>query len=419
MKVSPRILVMAPDLPFPIRAGGQMRMASFVKALARAGRVHVACTARELPGETLNWCTELGASITHLPRTRVSPVRLWAERLEMVLTRSNLLKRPGEQAFFEEEFRRFKPDLVWLETPYLNRYALTWEGRLPIVVNYWGTSEGAERDFRAARGVRKIWEWFRWRAARGGEVKFAPRLSAIVAVSELDAKWFRQLAPQVPVTAIPNGILRQTERDYAQVPEDPDLMVFTGDLGYRPNVDAVVWFVREILPEIRKTHPAARFKAAGRTPTEDVRALAEQDGVEVIGFVPDLGEVIAGAALYVLPMRLGSGIRSKLFEVFPLGKAIVTTAVGAEGLELYDGRNCRIADTPAEFAAACAELLNAPDQRRRFGAALKRLSTDVYSQERVEAAVAELVHRVLGGSAGVGVDPLDSGRGFRSSRGPK
>ncbi|NOY80181.1 MAG: glycosyltransferase [Kiritimatiellaeota bacterium] len=395
MNASPRILVMAPDLPFPIRAGGQMRMASFVKALARVGRVHVACVARELPGETLNWCTELGVSITHLPRARVSPGRLWGERLEMILTCSNLLKRPGEQAFFEEEFRRFKPNLVWLETPYLSRYALVWEGRLPIVVNYWGTSQGAERDFRAARGSRKIWEWFRWRAAKGGEVKFAPRLSAIVTVSELDANWFRQLAPKAPVTAIPNGILQQSERDYSQVPEDPELMVFTGDLGYRPNVDAVTWFVREIFPRIRTAQPTARFKAAGRTPTEDVRALAELDGIEITGFVPDLGEIIAGAALYVLPMRLGSGIRSKLFDVFPLGKAIVTTAVGAEGLELHDGRNCRIADTPAEFAAACAELLKNPDKRRRLGMTLKRLSTEVYSQERVETAVAELVRRVL------------------------
>jgi len=390
-----RILVLAPDLPYPIRAGGQMRMASFVTALARIGRVHVACLARDLPEETRTWCNDLGVTMAYMPRLRVSPIRRWLERIAMVVTRCNLVDRPEERVFFERERSRFHPDLVWLETPYLLRYALRWRAEVPVVVNYWGTSEGALRDFRLARGLRKVWEWFRWQAALGGERRYAPRLSAIVAVSEKDAAWFRSLAPGVPVVAIPNGILRPVESERVRVQEKPDLMVFTGDLAYRPNVDAVLWFVEAILPRIQTECPSARFKAAGRTPAPDVRALADRNGIEVAADVPDLSEVIAEAALYVLPMRLGSGIRSKLFDVFPLGKPIVTTSVGAEGLELHDRRNCRIADTAEGFAAACIDLLNKPDERRRLGENVRRLATEVYSQQNVERAVADLMNRVL------------------------
>jgi hypothetical protein len=131
-------------------------------------------------------------------------------------------------------------------------------------VDYWGTSEGAERDFRTAHGLRKAWEWLRWRAARGGERRYAPHVAAIIAVSEQDARYFRAIAPGVPVHAIPNGIVKKLERDYSDIPLRPNQMLFTGDLAYRPNVDAVRFFVLDILPLIREKHPEALFKAVGR-----------------------------------------------------------------------------------------------------------------------------------------------------------
>ena len=94
-------------------------------------------------------------------------------------------------------------------------------------------------------------------------------------------------------------------------------------------------------------------------------------------------------------MRLGSGIRTKLFEVFPLGKAIVTTTIGAEGIELENGKNCRIADAPAEFAGACVSLLRNADERRRLGEAGRRLASETYTQERVSRLVGETLASAL------------------------
>ena len=395
MDTRPRVLVLAPDLPYPVRAGGQMRMACFVEALGRAAAVHIACLSASVPGETLAWCTRCGVSIAHWHRRLLSGWRLWAERARMIARHDNLVFRADEDAFFGGEVQRFKPDLIWLETPYLLRYALHWRGTAAVVANYWGTSEGAERDFRQAQGVRRAWEWLRWQAAVGGEKRYAPALSAIVTVSELDATHFRRLAPNVPVWAIPNGVLKPVNPAAPPVVEDPDLLVFTGDLSYRPNVDAVQYLVAEVLPRVQAVCPTARLRVAGRAPSDEIKALARPGSVDVVGFVPDLAVPIAEGAVYVLPMRLGSGIRSKLFDVFPLGKAIVTTRVGAEGLELEDGRNCRIADTAAEFAAACVELLQAPDKRYALGQGARRLATEVYCQENVERRVRDVVNASL------------------------
>ena len=398
MAPRPRILVIAPDLPFPVRAGGQMRMASLVRALAETAQVHVACTAPEIPETTTAWASDLGLSIESLNPPRIPRSQLWARRVAMVLTASSLAHRRKLQPWFDQVYRRHRPDLVWLETPYLLRYALPWKAEVPLLVDYWGTSDGARRAFLNSRGPYRLWSWLRWRAARGGEVRFAPRVPEIVCVSRLDGSYFEEIAPRSRIWPIPNGILDQAEPDPAALPtEQGGKMVLTGDLSYEPNIDAALHFATEVLPLVRAEMPEAEIHLVGRDPAPPVVALVREPGVRVVGEVPDLSEAIARAALYVLPMRLGSGIRSKLFDVFPLGKAIVTTSVGAEGLELHHGENCLIADSPGDFAGACLGLLRDEMERKRLGDAVRRLATHTYSQANVARLIREAVDAILRG----------------------
>ncbi|MBN1674488.1 MAG: glycosyltransferase [Kiritimatiellae bacterium] len=397
---SPRILVVAPDLPYPIRAGGQMRMASLTQAMAQIGTVHIACIAPDVPPETRAWAAGLGATLAHCPRPRAHDAgwRLWMKRARAVLSSSNLVFDRSEKAFFDRQFAEFGPNLVWLETPYLLRDVLDWQDSVPIVVDYWGTSGGARRDWQRARGPARAWEWLRWRSAAGSERKYAPRVSDIVSVSELDAQYFRSIALRSRVWVIPNGIVKKLgARDLAAQPEDPDLMIMTGDQSYRPNVDAACHFVEKIFPRIRDAHPAAKANLIGRDPAPRVQALAQCPGITVKGYVPDLAAEISRAAVYILPMRLGSGIRSKLFDVFPLGKPIVSTTVGAEGLELVHGENVMIADSPAEFADACVRLLRDAGERERLGAEVRELAERVYSQENIARLVEKAVRSILQG----------------------
>ena len=391
-----KILVLCPDLPFPIRAGGQMRMASLIQALSEFASVKVAFIAPQTTEETISWARERNVSLEQLvPRNR-SLFERWSERLGILFARSNLRYRLHERTFFNQAFKSYSPDLVWLETPYLLRYAIKWKEKVPLVVDYWGTSEGANRICKVTRGPLKIWKWLFWRAALRGEMQFAPQVENIVCVSSLDAAFFRNLAPESRIWAIPNGILtKNTQRPTVAVADDPSIMIFTGDMSYLPNIDAAVWFTEQVFPIILREVPWAKMQIVGREPRGEVLALRGHQNVEVKGHMPDLAASIAAAGFYILPMRLGSGIRSKLFDVFPLGKAIVSTSTGAEGLELHHDVNCIIADSAEDFAKGCIRLLKNENERHRLGKAVSLLASETYSQENVNRLVRKAVIDIL------------------------
>lgn len=387
---------MCPDAPFPIRAGGQMRMASFIQALSEFAFVKVAFIAAQESDETMVWAKDRSISLELLIHRNTSPIRLWSNRFAILVGRSNLTYHFREKAFFERVFYSYAPDLVWLETPYLLRYAIRWKDEVPLVVDYWGTSEGANRIWKVTKGPLKIWKWLYWKAAARGEKQLAPQVKNIVCVSALDAAHFRGLAPDSKIWPIPNGILRKDAGTSInpQV-KDPSAMIFTGDMSYVPNIDAVTWFAEQILPFILKEVPQARLDIVGRDPKAEVLNLHRHPNIDVKGHVPDLAVSIAEAGFYILPMRLGSGIRSKLFDVFPLEKAIVTTSIGAEGLELQHNVNCIIADSAQDFADLCVRLLKNENERHRLGQAVGRLATETYSQENITRLVRKTVMEIL------------------------
>ena len=392
MDDKPKILVMSPDLPYPVVGGGRMRAESIIRGLSRYADVHIACIAPGLPESTGKWARETGVTISFMDEPPAGFMQRCWERGKKVATWCSLRYRRREYSFFKKMFSTCKPDLVWLETPYLLRYALKWQGTVPLVVDYWGTSEGNGRLFKASTGLRKAVKWLQWDMARRTEERFARKIRHIVAVSELDGRYFQSISPHACVWAVPIGA-RTPSNPAAWSPREPEApsMIFTGDLSYAPNVDAAIFFAREILPGIRKRIPTATVHFVGRNPLSEVLALSGMPGVRVEGFVPDLMDVIREASLYILPMRLGSGIRSKLFEVFPLGKPIVTTTIGAEGLELHDGVNCRMADTAGAFSEACVRLLGDRQERERLGGAVRDLAFNTYSQGNVE----DILRRIL------------------------
>lgn len=399
MEKKAKILVLCPDMPFPIRAGGQMRMASLIQALSEFSTVNVAFIASQSAEETLCWAGEHSVSLERLVPRKPSSSDRFAERLAILLARSNLRNRLYERAFFDRAFESYAPDLVWLETPYLLRYALSWKKKAPLVVDYWGTSEGANRLWKVTTGPIKIWKWLFWRAALRAEQQLTPQVENIVCVSSVDAAFFRNLAPKSRIWPIPIGVpKREPPLQAAAILEDPRVMIFTGDMSFTPNVDAVLWFTKEVLPLVLQKLPDAKLRIVGRDPVPTIKRLNHHGSIEVQGYVPDLTEAIAGSGLYVLPMRLGAGFRSKLLDVFPLRKAIISTSIGAEGLELHHGVNCIIADSAQDFAEGCIRLLNSENERHRLGEAVGRLASETYSQENITRLARKTVIDILGES---------------------
>lgn len=201
------------------------------------------------------------------------------------------------------------------------------------------------------------------RACRGAD--------RVLCVSAQDARALRALAPAIEPVIIPNGIcVSDYEPAEFAGPQKP-AVVFTGKMDYRPNVDAVLWFARRILPAIRSRAAEIEFHIVGKNPHPSVEALRGRPGIVITGEVDDTRPLIAQAAIYIAPLRMGGGTRFKLLEAMALGKAIVSTTIGAEGFEVVGGREMAIADRPDEFAGEVMRLLEDEAARTRLGRAAR------------------------------------------------
>jgi glycosyltransferase involved in cell wall biosynthesis len=165
--------------------------------------------------------------------------------------------------------------------------------------------------------------------------------------------------------------------------EVPERLVFTGSMDWFPNEDAIQFFLDAILPRVRRDVPGVTLSVVGRNPSAPLRAAAARAGVIVTGTVDDVRPFVDEAALYIVPLRAGGGTRLKIFEALAMGKAVVSTSVGAEGLAVTPGRDIAIADHPDEFARSVIELLRDPARRAALGRAGRLLVQRRYSWEQV------------------------------------
>jgi len=194
------------------------------------------------------------------------------------------------------------------------------------------------------------------------------RFHHVAAVSEHDRDAMTRMTSAERISVVPTGVdLAQFQFDPDRTPDGP-VVVFTGSMDWAPNIDGVEYFCAEVWPEVLKQRPEARFQIVGRDPAPRVRRLASPT-VEVTGTVPSVVDHVRRAAVFVVPLRVGGGTRLKIYEGMALGKATVSTAIGAEGLDVQHGRDIVIADAPAAFAAAIVRFLDDDTLRRRYEAA--------------------------------------------------
>jgi glycosyltransferase involved in cell wall biosynthesis len=187
----------------------------------------------------------------------------------------------------------------------------------------------------------------------------------VVAVSESDRSLMTQWVDADRVTVVPTGVDLSEYRPDPSAPEPGQLVTFVGAMDWEPNVDGVEYFCNEIWPAIRAEVPEARFRIVGRNPDRRVQRWAS-DSVEVTGRVPSVVEHLRQSAVVIVPLRIGGGTRLKIYEAMASGKAVVSTTVGAEGLDIHHGRDIMLADDARSFAQAVIMLLRDRELRRRY-----------------------------------------------------
>jgi len=223
------------------------------------------------------------------------------------------------------------------------------------------------------------------------------RFHHIIAVSEHDRQQMLQMNPASEITVVPTGV---DTRKFNVAPASsarPPRVVFTGSMDWEPNIDAVEYFCSQIWPRIRKEFPEAIFQIVGRNPFAKVQRLASES-VEVTGTVPSVAEYLEKASVVIVPLRVGGGTRLKIFEAMAMGKAMVSTSIGAEGLEVQSGRDLLLADNASSFADAVILLLRDAGIRRSLEQAAVRLAAQ-YDWSHVVKQFAEVLRKLTPGSS--------------------
>ena len=205
------------------------------------------------------------------------------------------------------------------------------------------------------------------------ERKAARKFHHVIAVSEHDRSLMETWVEGAKITVVPTGVdLAQYRPDFNQAKKAP-LVVFVGAMDWEPNVDAMEYFCESIWPSVVAQAGDARLRIVGRNPGERVRKLAT-DSIEITGRVPSVADHLHEAAVVVVPLRIGGGTRLKIYEAMAAGKAVVSTSVGAEGLDVHHGRDVVLADNPQSFAEAVLTLLRDENLRHKYEKAAAELA---------------------------------------------
>lgn len=380
------ILFLCHRIPFPPDRGDKIRSYHLLKRLAQVAPVHVGCFADDdrdmgFAGEM----AQVAASQCVLMRDRskvVAGLTGLAKRQSLLIS---LFDHPGLHRWVAQTMAERPIRAVVAYSAQMAHFVPALPPEVRFLMDFvdfdsakyatYGAQGGGPMGWINRREGRVLLDFERRTAARADVSSF---------VSEAEAALFREACGLGPdrVVGLENGVALDYFDPAASFPpvergEGP-LLVFTGQMDYRPNVEAVESFTRQTLPAIRTVHPDARFAIVGRNPAKSVEALAHLPGVIVTGGVPDVRGWLAAADVVIAPLRIARGIQNKVLEAMAMGRPVVASPQAAEGIDAMDETHFLVAANPAEEAAKIVALLADPARGQRLGLAARARMEERY-----------------------------------------
>ncbi len=359
-----RILLLTPSLPFPPIWGFGIRVYQLVRALSRRNHVTLLTYGREddtpaAEAENVAALRAVGAEVHVVPPPRPVGGKRAAQALSLLSPRSyqtSAHQSPAMQNAVTRLLAGQSFDLIQVESSQMAGF--DFGGRVPLVLDEHNLEyELLHRLYQGERAPgRRLYNWAEYVKFRREEQSCWRRADACLLTSGREREILRGLLPDKPAVTVPNGVDIEFYRPSDSAVE-PDSLAFTGLMSYRPNIDGVVYFVEEVLPRIHRVRPGVTLTIVGAGPGPEVERLAGPR-VRVTGAVPDTREYFARAAAAVVPLRMGSGTRLKVLEGLAMGKPLVSTSIGCEGIHVQDGEHLLIADEAQALADAVLRVLS-------------------------------------------------------------
>ena len=367
------ILFLTHRIPFPPDRGDKIRGFNIVKYLSTKKRVHVIAFADDP--------RDLKRKNGLAPYTGNRSI-IWRSKPRWVAAIQSLLfRRPISLTAFENRplqeavdniLARHSIDAIYVFSSQMAQY-LPARPRQRVVMDF--VDMDSAKFAAYAQTSSGIMAWMMQRESQlllAHEKAVAARADASLFVSEAEAELFRSKTGAQRVHVLENGIdtdFFNPAAQFKRIDTMGSLIVFTGQMDYRPNIEAVTWFVDTILPHVRVRHPEARFAIVGRNPTDAVKALGRQPGVIVTGEVADVRGWLSAATVVVAPLKLARGVQNKVLEAMAMARPVVASAAAAEGIDHAD--TILTGATVGELSEAINDLLSDPVEAARLGAAAR------------------------------------------------
>lgn len=394
----PHVLMLTPYLPYPPVSGGRMRTYNLLKFLSADYQITLVCFGR--PEEQAFDITPLAefceyhvidrqsspstAQAAFLSLTSIQPImmRLYTNapmraKLAAILDSGTVDVVHVESFYMLQNLPEARTVPVLLSEPAIEYRAWSLFAK---VAKPWYTRPGVILEALKLRNVEpKVWA----------------QADAVGAMSAHDATVIREAAPTAQVTLAPNAV----DVDYftpGDAQRDFNTAVYMGDYKYFPNVDAVMYFAQQILPRIVAQRPDFRLVLLGKEPTPEIQALGGEH-ITVTGLVDDTRPYLQSSGMFVCPLRTGSGTRFKLLEALASGCPVISTNIGAEGLEAVDGTHMLLRDESQTFADAVIALMDDPARAQRIGQTGRAWVVENYAWQRSAQMISGTYQQLMAG----------------------
>lgn len=399
-----RLLFLTPYLPGPPLFGGARRIHGLMSQLAGSHEVSLLSLvlASEDQGAGIakaqTYCqrVEVVADDWHRMQGKAKRVFQLASLLSPWSWEKVLYLRPALQRTLDAHLRRYEYDAVVCEFAFMAYFRFPRGSRRPrLVLDEHNVEYDLLRRTAEATAIgRRVFQELNWRKLKREEVALWRRFDACALTSARDRTLVQQEAPDLPTAVVPNGVDIEEFAPAADTAVARNTLLFFGAINYYPNTDGALYFAREMLPSLLAHDPSIQLRIVGPVGDGPVTDLRSQS-VQVLGFVDDVKAEIAKAAVVVVPLRIGGGTRLKILEAMAMGKAVVSTSLGAEGLDVEHDKDILIADTPADFVRQVQTALASPELRRRLGREARKTAEERYSWPSCAAKMEALLLSVI------------------------
>lgn len=376
------LLMVSPHLPGPSWGAGT-RSYYLLKALADKYTVSLLFIGDESIADAHALLQEINLQRIHQFPLQSSPQHKRTQQLVSVMRNQSYLLA----SYYKEEVQQAingilaqdTYDAVIFESVFMAGYRVPEE--VAVIIDQHNIEhELLQRTYEQEQAWSRKWfNWWEARKLKPVELARCRSAQGVLVTSEREYLLLKRLVPQCRAEIVPNGVDTSFFKKPEGQQEITHRIVFTGTMNYYPNIQAVLFFARECWPHIQAQIPTATWQIVGKSPPPEVAQLAELLGVTVIGAVPDVRPYLAAASVAIAPLLIGSGTRLKILEALAMQKAVVSTSLGCEGLEVETGKHLSVADQPELFTQAVIDLLQDTEKRASLGSAGRVLVEAIYN----------------------------------------